>query len=204
MKGPVNLVLLGMTGTGKSSTGNTIIGKNLFQSKCSSKPVTRQCQLEVTTINGLDVRVIDTPDMFDEDMEPSVRDKHVKNCTELCETYPCVFVLVLEISRFTDEERHIMRKLKEMFGRKVNEKTIILFTNGNDLFQAKMSLQLFLDECHPDLREIVKLCGSRCVLFENRRLNKEQVEYLMKKVKEVVGNNRKTLWPQKPQPVLNS
>ncbi|MEQ2312746.1 hypothetical protein AMECASPLE_034405 [Ameca splendens] len=191
MNGPVNLVLLGTTGNGKSTTGNTIFGNKRFLSKCSSKPVTTECQVEETTINGLHVRVIDTPDMLDEDIKPSVRDKRVKKCVELCESYPCVFVLVMQVSRFTDGERDILKKLKNTFGRKVNEQTIILFTHGNDLHWAEMSLKMFLHECQPDLREIVEMCSSRCVLFENKVSDTGQVEDLMRKVEEVLRDKRK-------------
>ncbi|XP_014878935.1 GTPase IMAP family member 1-like [Poecilia latipinna] len=189
MNGPVNLVLLGMSGTGKSSTGNSILGEKLFLAKSSSKPVTTMCQLGKTMINGLHVRVIDTPDMFDDDMESSVRDKLLKNCTNLCGSHPCVFVLVLQVSRFTDGERDILTKLKKMFGRKVSEQTIILFTHGDDLSRAAMSLKTFLHQCQPDLREIAEMCGGRCVLFENKDSDTGQVEDLIDNVKEVLADN---------------
>ncbi|XP_035771055.1 GTPase IMAP family member 8-like [Neolamprologus brichardi] len=187
----VNLVLLGLAGTGKSASGNTILGKKHFVSKPSSNPVTTECQVAETEINDLHVRVIDTPDMFGDDTEPSVRDKHVKRCKELCESELCVFVLVMHMNRFTDVERDILKKLENTFGTKVKEQTVILFTRGDDLEEAEMSLEDFLHSCQPGLKEIIEKCDNRCVVFENRSSSSDQVEKLMNTVSTVLKNTAK-------------
>ncbi|XP_039902702.1 GTPase IMAP family member 7-like [Simochromis diagramma] len=182
----VNLVLLGMAGTGKSASGNTILGQKHFVSRPSSTAVTTNCQNVQTEISGVDVNVIDTPDMFDDDIAPSVRGKHVQRCKQLWESGPCVYVLVMHVSRFTDDERDIMEKLEKAFGREVRGRTIILFTRGNDLQQAGMGLEDFLHSCQPDLKKMVEKCGNRCVLFENNKSGPDQVEKLMKVVNTIL------------------
>ncbi|CAI5671065.1 unnamed protein product [Oreochromis niloticus] len=188
----VNFVLLGMSGTGKSAFGNTILGKKFFMSKASSKPVTAECQEGETEINGVHVRVIDTPDIFDDDdIKSPDKDKHVKKCKELCESEPCVYLLVMHVSRFTDGERDILTKLEKSFGNKVSEQTVILFTRGDDLQQAEMSLEDFLDSCQPDLKEIIEKCGNRCVVFENSRSDSDQREKLMDTVIRMLDKRQK-------------
>ncbi|XP_005948663.1 immune-associated nucleotide-binding protein 9 isoform X2 [Haplochromis burtoni] len=187
----VNLVLLGLAGTGKSASGNTILGEKHFVSKPSSNPVTTECQVAETDINSVHVRVIDTPDMFDDDTEPSVRDKHVKRCKELCESELCVYVLVMHVSRFTDGERDILEKLENTFGTKVKEQTVILFTRGDDLEEAEMTLEGFLHSCQPGLKEIIEKCDNRCVVFENRSSSSDQVEKLMNTVSVVLKKTAK-------------
>lgn len=187
----LNLVLLGMAGTGKSASGNTILRSKRFTSKASSSSVTTECQAETKEINGRPVRVIDTPDIFDDDIESSVRDDHVLKCRQLCGSDPCVYVLVLQVSRFTDGERDILKKLEEAFGKDVIENTVLLFTRGNDLKQSGMSFQDFLSDCQPDLKKVIDKCSNRCVLFENSNKDSGQVGALMTTVDEVLEKLRK-------------
>jgi predicted GTPase len=62
----INIVLLGRTGRGKSSTGNSIIGSNVFLSKRGASAVTMKCEIHsCTRDDGVVVNVIDTPGLFD-------------------------------------------------------------------------------------------------------------------------------------------
>ncbi|XP_074478429.1 GTPase IMAP family member 7-like [Sebastes fasciatus] len=183
----VNLVLLGMAGTGKSASGNTILGDKEFLSRASSDLVTKECHAKDAVIGRRRVRVIDTPDMFDDDIQQTLKDQHVRKCRELCEKEPRVFLLVMHISRFTDGERNILKKLEAAFGNRVHEQTVILFTREEDLKQGDMSFEEFLRNCNPDLKKIVAKCGNRCVLFENTASRSHQVERLMQTVDEILN-----------------
>ncbi|XP_067434955.1 GTPase IMAP family member 9-like, partial [Thunnus thynnus] len=181
----VNLVLLGMHGTGKSASGNTILGRRQFMSRASSMLITTECQVAETEINGACVRVIDTPDIFDDDIKSSVKNQHVTKCKQLLQSGTCVFLLVIQVSRFTDGERDILKKLEKAFGIRAEEQTVILFTRGEDLQRADMNLEDFLQDCQPELKNIVDQCGRRCVVFENNAPH--QVTELMQRVNRVLN-----------------
>ncbi|XP_071340540.1 GTPase IMAP family member 3-like [Trachinotus anak] len=187
----VNLVLLGMSGTGKSASGNTILRNKHFESRASSKQVTTECQLVEAEIYGRPVRVIDTPDIFDDDIKPSDKDKHVERCNELCQSDPRVFLLVMQVGRFTDGERNVLEKLDKAFGVRAREQTIILFTCGEELQRDGMTLEEFLRSCQPGLKMIIEKCGYRCLTFENRASGSDQSEKLMQTVSRLLETQRK-------------
>ncbi|XP_067311109.1 GTPase IMAP family member 8-like [Pseudorasbora parva] len=182
MTAGLNFVLLGKTGAGKSSSGNTILGRQAFIAKKTSKSVTQNIAVASGAFGELPVHVYDTPGFFDTKLSEDEIKKKYEEVLQKCESGPCVFLLVIKADRFTEEERETVEKIEELLGKKRLEKTWILFTRGDELEDENMTIKEFIDDTEP-LKRLVQKYEQRYHVFNNKKKGpSDQVTMLLTKI----------------------
>ncbi|XP_005953046.1 GTPase IMAP family member 7-like, partial [Haplochromis burtoni] len=192
------IVLLGKTGAGKSSIANTLCGEPVFEVDHTPKSGTSECQAKFMSVSGRTVLFIDTPGFIDTDRPEEDMKSEILRCITECAPGPHVFLIVLKVEKYTEQEKAVREKLNQYFSHEAFRFATIIFTHGDQLPEG-MKIEEFVNESEA-LSDLIKKCGGRCHVIDNKywknnqgdeyRNNQYQVGELLKTIDGIIEANK--------------
>ncbi|KAK5613743.1 hypothetical protein CRENBAI_016883 [Crenichthys baileyi] len=175
----MSVVLLGITGSWKSSALNLILnrGGNLYSlNRTCHDPTlpTRSCEKKEIFTGGKQLILVDTPELWDEDGVENT--EQVKDCLALALPGPHVFLLVLQVGRFTQGE-------SEMLGHVPLQR----------LGHRPLKINDYVAGAHSALQDFIRTCGSRFYVLNVTKshsgLSYPQVKELFSGIDKLVASH---------------
>ncbi|XP_066574142.1 GTPase IMAP family member 4 isoform X2 [Amia ocellicauda] len=185
----LRIVLLGRRGTGKSSSGNTILGREAFK----TGRVTVQSEKSQGEVAGRQVTVVRTPGWGWSDSvqeTPELVKQEIVRSVSLCPPGPHALLLAIPVGSysFIERERRSVQEHLELLSERVWRHTIVLFTWGDKLRDT--TIEQHIERGGEELQRLVEKCGNRYHVLNNRdRGDGTQVTELLDKIEEMVAGH---------------
>ncbi|XP_066577907.1 GTPase IMAP family member 7 [Amia ocellicauda] len=213
----IRILLTGVRRAGKSSSGNTILGREAFHTEeedpyCES---TKRCDARKGEVAGRHISIVDTSDLFDEEGEKELM-------IQFSARSPHAVILVISLEMLTDrlinsdddEMYGCQERLQELYGEAVLKHSVILFTYGDRLggltveqyiekedeegrkrFQWLTAKLQQLEEERMQkgrayLQQLMEKCGNRYCVFNNKNMSdRRQVIKLLETIEAMMREN---------------
>uniref|UniRef100_A0A087Y3X5 GTPase IMAP family member 8-like n=1 Tax=Poecilia formosa TaxID=48698 RepID=A0A087Y3X5_POEFO len=186
----LRLVLIGAELEGKSSAGNTILGRHAFCVNDSSRRTTHS-EISHGVVEGRRLTVVDSPGWFyiNTLQETSEMDKlEIENSVNLCPPGPHAVLLVVGLETATHAT--YLRSVQDhmsLFREEIWKHTLVLFTMSDGLGTKTVEEHI---ESEEGLQWMVNKCGNRYHVLNNKdHSDKTQVKELLEKIEEMWAGN---------------
>ncbi|XP_008433458.1 uncharacterized protein LOC103480347 [Poecilia reticulata] len=179
------IVLLGETGAGKSTLGNSILAEEVF------KPGrTTDYQIQSKSAHERRITVLDSPGFSHFDQPEAELKDEMARCTARCTPGPHVLLIVLNVEESSKQQSTAIDKICQCLPEEAFKYAAVVFThcpNG-------MTIEKYINE-NQHLKDLVTKCGGRYHVVDRKYSprgdeNDSQVSQLMSMIDKIVIENK--------------
>lgn len=168
----MRVVLIGCTGVGKSSLGNSLLGEKQFCESSAAQSVTTKCEMAVGKVGTRMIKVADTPGIIDSDGTNML--SVLDNFFDFLSPGPHAIIIVIAPNRKTDMERKALEDLREFFGDDhFLDFTMLVMVRKNDIIGElgeSDNIYDFIETKSADtVKQLYEKCNKRVVAVENKQ-----------------------------------
>ncbi|KAI3802472.1 hypothetical protein L1987_30604 [Smallanthus sonchifolius] len=126
------------------------------------------------------------PGLFDSSLDLDYLHKEVVRSIDLArDGIHAVLVVFSTRTRFSDEEKFVISSLVSLFGSKIYDYMIIVFTGGDELEEDEIRLEKFLSDCPESLKkDNLELLQDVQGLKENCNLTEDEMLVTIEQMRE--------------------
>ncbi|KTF76423.1 hypothetical protein cypCar_00039358, partial [Cyprinus carpio] len=174
----LRIVLLGVCGAGKSSVGNAILGQDVFE-----ESRTRESEIQRGRVEDRNISIIDTPGFFNTHLTDEELQEQMMKSLSLAHPGPHVFLLVINLETFKEDERNVVEQIQEYFGEEAFKYTLVLITGREQMSNREWMVLKHNGKFH-DLVSYFR--GQYHEINSKNETNQSHIKKLLQKIDEFI------------------